>query len=280
LPCSAGWAADFAHSAAEPGLTRIELLDGELVGVRADNPSPFTLDGTNSWLVGRDPAWLVDPGPALGEHIEDLRTEIEARGGLGGIALTHDHPDHAQAVPAMRDRFPQAPVAGFRGAVDVRLADGTRFGPLEAMATPGHSPDHLSFAFDGLGLTGDAVLGQGSSLIIPYPGALAAYLKSLERLRERNFDVLAPGHGPPVFEVQAKLDEYIAHRLDRERRLLAALGRGRRTEAELLDDAWSDAPAALRPAAAATLAAHLDKLAEEGRLPDGVERPRVSLPDA
>jgi hypothetical protein len=80
-----------------------------------------------------------------------------------------------------------------------------------------------------------------------------------------------------VFDPRAKLDEYIEHRLDRERRLLGALERGRRTVSELLDDAWSDAPAALRPAAEATLAAHLDKLADEGRLPDGVERPEISL---
>ncbi len=111
-----------------------------------------------------------------------------------------------------------------------------------------------------MAFTGDAVLGQGSSLIIPYPGALAAYLESLERLRGRDFGVLAPGHGPPVFEVRAKLDEYLDHRRDREQRLVAALDRGRRSTAELLDDAWSDAPAALRPAATATLAAHLDKL--------------------
>jgi glyoxylase-like metal-dependent hydrolase (beta-lactamase superfamily II) len=102
-------------------------------------------------------------------------------------------------------------------------------------------------------------------------------LESLERLRAREFEVLAPGHGPPVSEVQAKLDEYLDHRRAREQRLLEALGRGRRSVDELLDDAWSDAPPALRPAAAATLAAHLDKLAEEGRLPDGVERPEISL---
>lgn len=131
-----------------------------------------------------------------------------------------------------------------------------------------------------MALTGDAVLGAGSSLIIPYPGALAAYLESLERLRRRGFQILAPGHGPPVFDVEAKLDEYIAHRRDRERRLLEALGRGRRTVADLLDDAWWDAPAALRPAAQATLAAHLDKLADEGRLPDGVERPEITLGQA
>jgi glyoxylase-like metal-dependent hydrolase (beta-lactamase superfamily II) len=219
----------------------------------------------------------VDPGPALEEHIAALAAEIEARGGLAGIALTHDHPDHAEGVPAIRGRFPVAPLAAARGDVTERLEEGAWFGPLVAIATPGHSADHLAFATQGVALTGDAVLGVGSSLIIPYPGALAAYLEGLERLRERDFDVLAPGHGPPVFEVRAKLDEYISHRLEREQRLLAALDRGRRSVDELLDDAWSDAPAALRPATEATLAAHLDKLEDEGRLPDGVERPQISL---
>lgn len=265
------WGADRA------GQTRIELLGGRIVGIRAENPSPFTLDGTNSWIVDRDPAWLVDPGPALSGHVEALSAEIEARGGLGGIVLTHDHPDHAEAVPAIRERFPAAPFAAAQGEVTERLEEGSWFGPLVAVATPGHSADHLAFAVDGAALTGDAVLGTGSSLIIPYPGALAAYLESLGRLRERGFEVLAPGHGPAVFEVAAKLEEYISHRLDREQRLLAALGRGRRSVAELLDDAWADAPAALRPAAEATLAAHLDKLADEGRLPGGVERPKISL---
>jgi glyoxylase-like metal-dependent hydrolase (beta-lactamase superfamily II) len=206
-----------------------------------------------------------------------LAAEIEARGGLGGIALTHDHPDHSDGVPAVRRRFPEAPLAAWRGEVDVRLGDGERFGPLEALATPGHSPDHLTFAIDGVALTGDTVLGEGSTLIIPCPGALTAYLESLERLRRHGFHTLAPGHGPPVFDPEAKLAEYISHRREREQRLLAALERGRRSVSELLDDAWADAPAALRPAAEATLAAHLDKLAEEGRLPEGVERPEISF---
>jgi glyoxylase-like metal-dependent hydrolase (beta-lactamase superfamily II) len=255
----------------------IELGTGDVAGIRAANPSPFTLEGTNSWLVGRDPAWLIDPGPALAEHLEALTAEIEARGGLGGTALTHDHPDHAEAVPEIRARFPDAPLGARRGAVDVRLEAGSQFGPFEVLATPGHSEDHLAFVYDDVAFTGDAVLGRGSSLIIPFPGALRAYLETLERLRERGFELLAPGHGPPVHDVQAKLDEYIAHRQDRERRLQAALEQGRRSVGELLDDAWSDAPAALRSAATATLAAHLDKLAEEGRLPEGVEWPEITL---
>jgi glyoxylase-like metal-dependent hydrolase (beta-lactamase superfamily II) len=203
--------------------------------------------------------------------------EIGARGGLGGVALTHDHPDHADAIPDVRQRFPGAPVAAVRGAVDVRLGEVSAFGPLEVAPTPGHSPDHVAFVAGEVLLSGDAVLGKGSSLITPYPGALASYLAALAGLRRRRFAVLAPGHGPAVSDVAAKLEEYISHRLEREQRLLAALAAGARTVEDLLAEAWSDAPAVLRPAAAATLAAHLDKLAEEGRLPDGVERPRLDF---
>ena len=256
-------------------MTRLELPGHDLVGIRAPNPGPFTLSGTNSWIVGRDPTWLVDPGPAAPEHVQALTAEIDHRGGLGGVALTHAHPDHTEALPAIRSRYPQARLAAARGAPEVLLGDGDRFGPLEAVGTPGHAADHLVFVTGRAGLTGDAVLGEGSVFIAPDPGALVGYLDALARLRERDLDVLCPGHGPPVFDVRAKLDEYIAHRLDRERRLLAALEQGRRTAGELLDEAWADVPPGLRPAAAVTLAAHLDKLADEGRLPADVERPRL-----
>src|SRR5262249_11686615 len=113
----------------------------------------------------------------------------------------------------------------------------------------------------------------GSVFVYPDPGALIGYLDGLRRLRARGFSLLLPGHGPVVEDPQAKLDEYLAHRLDRERRLVAALDDGLRSADQLLDRAWAGAAAELRPGAAVTLAAHLDKLAEEGRLPDGVERP-------
>ena len=259
-------------------MTRLELDEHDVVGIRASNPGPFSLTGTNSWVVGRDPAWLVDPGPALGEHLEALTAELEARGGLGGVALTHDHADHAEAVPALRERFPRTPVGAARGPIDVRLADGVVFGPLRTVATPGHAPDHLAFVSGEIGFTGDAVLGEGSVFIAPDPGALSGYLDALEGLRELELALLCPGHGPVVRDPAAKLGEYIAHRLDRERRLLVALGAGRRSVPELLDAVWGDAPAALRPAATVTLAAHLDKLADEGRLPDGVQRPEGWVP--
>jgi glyoxylase-like metal-dependent hydrolase (beta-lactamase superfamily II) len=246
----------------------------DIIGITAANPGPFTLSGTNSWIVER---WLVDPGPAIAEHIEALVAELARRGGPAAIVLTHDHPDHAQALPEIRARFPDAPVAAFRGEADIRLADGSRCGPLTAVHTPGHAPDHLAFVTGAIALTGDAVLGEGSVFIFPDPGALAGYLRGLEKLKACSLETLCPGHGPLVTDAGAKLDEYIAHRLERERRLVGALEAGRRGVDELLAEVWDDAPSALRPAAAVTLAAHLDKLAEEGRLPDGVQRPKLSL---
>jgi glyoxylase-like metal-dependent hydrolase (beta-lactamase superfamily II) len=237
--------------------------------VRAGNPGPFTLTGTNTWIVGRDPCWIVDPGPALDAHVAAVLGEARARGGVGGIALTHDHGDHAGAVPAVRAAT-GAPVGAARGDVDAVLADGDAFGPLRVVATPGHAPDHLAFVAGAVVFTGDAVLGEGSVFVI---GRLAEYLTALERLREAGPDLLCPGHGPPVEDPDAKLAEYVAHRLDRERRLVAALGDGLRSVDALLERVWDDAPVALRPAAAVTLGAHLEKLAGEGRLPDGVERP-------
>ena len=254
-------------------MTRLEVPESDIVGIRAANPGPFTLSGTNSWIVGRDPAWLVDPGPALEDHLDALADELDRRGGLGGIALTHDHVDHSEAVPYLQTRHPGVPLAAARGETQISLGDGVHFGPFEALATPGHAPDHMSFIVGSVALTGDAVLGEGSVFIAPGPRALSGYLEGLGRLRERRPGVILPGHGPVVEDPDAKVAEYVAHRLDRERRLLAALDAGKRTVDELLDEAWSDAPAILRPAAAVTLAAHLDKLDDEGRLPEGVERP-------
>jgi glyoxylase-like metal-dependent hydrolase (beta-lactamase superfamily II) len=180
-------------------------------------------------------------------------------------------------VRGLVERAGRVPVAAAAsGAADVRLADGESFGPLEAIATPGHAPDHLAFRAGRVLFSGDAVLGHGSVYVAPDPGALRGYLDALERLIALELDLICPGHGPPVTEPRAKLTEYRDHRLDRERRLVEALGDGLRGIEELLDRAWFDVPSALRGAAAVTLAAHLDKLAEEGRMPADVDR--ASLP--
>ncbi|MGI8512682.1 MAG: MBL fold metallo-hydrolase, partial [Solirubrobacteraceae bacterium] len=207
----------------------------DVTRVRAENPGPFTLDGTNSWVLGRDPAWVVDPGPALPGHLDAIAREAASRGGLAGIALTHDHADHAEGLGGLLERTGAVPVAAARGARDVALAGGEAFGPLRALATPGHAPDHLAFVAGLVVFTGDAVLGVGSVFIAPAPGAMAGYLQGLDRLRALELDVLCPGHGPVVSDPHAKLDEYVAHRLDRERRLLAALAAGLRDEHALLD---------------------------------------------
>jgi glyoxylase-like metal-dependent hydrolase (beta-lactamase superfamily II) len=222
----------------------------DVIRVRADNPSPLTLDGTNSYVVG---SFVVDPGPALPAHLDAIRRA--ANDSIEGVVLTHSHFDHSEAANLF-----DAPVTLPR--------DGEEVGPFVALGTPGHSPDSVCLLMGRVCFTGDTVLGEGSVFIAPGEGSLSAYLDSLSRLRSLDLEVLCPGHGPYVWDPAAKLDEYISHRLDRERRLLEALESGLRTEDELLDAAWPEVPAELRPAAALTLAAHLEKLREEGRLPE------------
>jgi glyoxylase-like metal-dependent hydrolase (beta-lactamase superfamily II) len=230
-----------------------------VVRVRANNPSALTLEGTNTYVVG---SWVVDPGPADPDHIDAV--ERAAAGGIEGIVLTHGHADHSEAAKPLAQRAGGLPVT--------RPSDGEEVGPFRALATPGHSPDHVCLVVGRLCFTGDTVLGEGSVFIAPGEGSLSAYLDSLRRLRELDLEVLCPGHGPYVRDPRAKLDEYIAHRLDRERGLVEALDAGLRTRDELLDRAWPDAPEELRPAAALSLQAHLEKLGEEGRLPEGVDQ--------
>jgi glyoxylase-like metal-dependent hydrolase (beta-lactamase superfamily II) len=228
-----------------------------VVRVRADNPSPITLGGTNTYVVE---GWVVDPGPADDGH---LAAVLEAAGGeLGGIVLTHAHADHAEGAPALAERAGGAPI--------VTPRDGLEIGPFRAIATPGHSPDSVCLLRGPVCFTGDTVLGEGSVFITPGRGSLAAYLDSLRKLRALELDWICPGHGPFVTDPGAKIDEYLEHRLDRERRLVAALDRGARTDDELLDAAWSEVTGELRPVARITLQAHLEKLRDEQRLPPEV----------
>jgi glyoxylase-like metal-dependent hydrolase (beta-lactamase superfamily II) len=220
-----------------------------VVRVRAPNPSPLTLDGTNTYVVG---GWVVDPGPADEGHLEAVRAA--AKDGIEGVVLTHSHADHSEGAELL-------------GAPVTLPAGGDEVGPFTAVATPGHSPDSVSLLHGRICFCGDTVLGVGSVFIDPWEGSLSAYMDSLRRLLDLDLEVICPGHGPYVYDPRAKLEEYIEHRTDRERRLVAALGSGLSERDELLDEVWSDAPDELRPAAALTLQAHLDKLREEGRLP-------------
>ncbi|MGH2742333.1 MAG: MBL fold metallo-hydrolase [Thermoleophilaceae bacterium] len=231
-----------------------------VVRVRAPNPSALTLDGTNTYVVG---TWVVDPGPGDRGHLDAVRHA--AVDGIEGVVLTHGHADHAEGAAEL-------------GAPVTLPGEGETVGPFRALATPGHSPDSVCLVAGGVCFTGDTVLGSGSVFIAPGEGSLSAYLDSLRRLRGLELEVLCPGHGPYVWDPAAKLDEYVSHRLARERLLVEALEAGLRSRDELLDSAWSDAPPELREFAALSLASHLEKLAEEGRLPESFQFPPTPRP--
>jgi glyoxylase-like metal-dependent hydrolase (beta-lactamase superfamily II) len=236
----------------------VERLPTGVVRVRADNPSPMTLDGTNTYVIA---GWVIDPGPDDEAH---LRAVLEAAGGaIEAIVLTHDHFDHAAGA---------AGLAELAGGVRVHHPGaGDDAGPFEVVPTPGHSRDSVCLIHERICFSGDTVLGEGSVFVPADGGGLSAYLAALEHLRERELDVICPGHGPIVWDARERIGQYIEHRLERERKVLAAIEAGARTDDEILDRAWADTPIAtvpvLRAAAATTLQAHLDKLREEGRLP-------------
>ncbi len=227
-----------------------------VVRVRAPNPSPMTLDGTNTYAVA---GWVIDPGPNDSGH---LGAVLDAAGGtLEGVVLTHTHPDHSEGAE---------PLAALAGGVPVVLpGEGDTVGPFTAIATPGHAPDHVCLLLGDVCFAGDLVMGVGSVFIGGGEGSLSAYLDSLRRVRALDVEIIAPGHGPYVRDPAAKIDEYVAHRLHREQLLLDALAAGARTDDALLDHAWQDVGPELRFAAKLTMRAHLAKLAEEGRLPSG-----------
>ncbi len=230
-----------------------DLADHGVTRIRAENAGPLTLSGTNTWIVG---GWIIDPGPRIEAHQDAVAAAIGDR--AEGIAITHDHSDHTEGLDALLARIGDVPVVSARAG----MADGDVAGPLRALAIPGHSDDSLAFVAGRVAFTGDAVLGEGSVFVA---SNLAGYLDGLRRLRALDLAVLCPGHGDPVWDPRAKLDGYLEHRLDRERRLVAALDRGLRDEEDLLDAAWDDAPPELRPFAAHSLRAHLEKLRAEGR---------------
>lgn len=227
----------------------------------AHNPGPMTLEGTNTYLVGRDPTVVIDPGPDDPAHLAAVRRAAEARGGIGTVLLTHAHGDHSDGVEAL-------------GIEPAHPSDGEVVAGLTAIATPGHAAEHLSFLLPAEGggsacFCGDLILGQGSTIVGPRElgGSLRDYMDSLRRLQGLDLKVLYPGHGPEVDDPQAKIAEYIAHRQEREDRLVAAIERGKRSRAALLAEVWDDVPEELRGAAAIAMQAHLEKLDDEGRLP-------------
>jgi glyoxylase-like metal-dependent hydrolase (beta-lactamase superfamily II) len=235
--------------------------------VLAPNPSVYTLEGTNTWIVGNGPTFVIDPGPDMPEHLADVAREA---GSVGAVLVTHDHPDHAPgAIPFAR--LVDAPVYAYRLAGAARLSAGQRVraGDLELITvhTPGHTSDHVAFFEPGSGalFTGDAVLGRGTSFIDPPGGDLVQYLRSLRRLLDLDARSIYPGHGPAVLHAREKLTEYLAHRQEREAQVLSALADGPRTISEMVEEIYADQPEDVHPLAARSVLAHLRKLADEGR---------------
>ncbi|MBV9773377.1 MAG: MBL fold metallo-hydrolase [Gemmatimonadetes bacterium] len=224
-------------------MTDVAVADDALRVVLAPNPSPMTLDGTRTYVVGRSRPVVIDPGPALDGHLAAIETAL---GGvcLGAIVLTHGHADHSAAVPELARRT-GAPVLMGRGALRAGLPASavTRWiahgdvvesdaGPLRAIATPGHAPEHLAFhwsqgAEGGAVFVGDHLMGVGdTTLVAPPEGDLADYLESLERIRAAGAGTLYPAHGPPITDAEAALDRYAEHRRVRIEQVYDALRKG------------------------------------------------------
>jgi glyoxylase-like metal-dependent hydrolase (beta-lactamase superfamily II) len=235
----------------------------EILRIVAPNPGPMTHEGTNTYLYGSNPCAVIDPGPDVAPHLEAVVAAAGSRGGVGLVLLTHGHGDHAagaERLAALAGRDPQPPV--------IPPGEGEEHGGLRSIATPGHAADHVCFlTADHVCFSGDLVLGEGSTFVPPDGGSLGAYMDSLRRLQAEPLELICPGHGPWIEDPAGKLAEYVEHREMRERRLLAALGRGERSRKALLAEVWDDVPEELRGVAAVVMEAHLQKLDAEGRLP-------------
>lgn len=240
-----------------------------VVRVLAPNPGVYTLEGTNTWVVGRDPSIVIDPGPEIASHLDEI---ARTAGRVAAVLVTHDHEDHAPGAMALAELV-RAPLYAFRLKGAERLRDGQRFAAAEGVEliaehTPGHSSDHVVFFAPGERalFTGDAVLGRGTSFIDSPDGDLAQYLRSLRRMQELAPRTIYPGHGPIVLDARAKLAEYLAHREERERQMLELLGGGPRTIAGMVATVYAEYPAEVHALAARSVLAHLLKLEGEGRV--------------
>ncbi|MER7762539.1 MBL fold metallo-hydrolase [Streptomyces sp. NPDC097619] len=278
-------------AAALPGQPRGTVVSGpataRAVNVLAPNPSAMTLDGTNTWLVSEpdsDLAVVVDPGPLHEGHLREVVATAEKAGKrIALTVLTHGHPDHAEGAA----RF--AELTGTRvraldpalrlgdeglGAGDVITVGGLE---MRVVPTPGHTADSLCFHLpaDRAVLTGDTVLGRGTTVVAHPDGRLGEYLESLRRLRSLTVDdgvrTVLPGHGPVLDDAQGAVEYYLAHRAARLAQVETAVENGFRTPSEVVAHVYADVDRSLWPAAEWSVRAQLEYLREHGLIPDGGE---------
>jgi glyoxylase-like metal-dependent hydrolase (beta-lactamase superfamily II) len=238
--------------------------------ITAPNPGPFTLSGTRTYLLGE--STVIDPGPAIDSHIDAIRAAMPA---LRTILLTHRHEDHAPAAVSLK-RATGARIIAPRGVLDDAIVDQRIAGgdslliegeALQVIATPGHTSEHVCFLTSARDLfTGDTVLGEGTTTIFPPDGSMRDYIDSLRVLLTHKPKRIFPGHGPTRDDACAVIEQYIAHRLDREQQVLDSLAAGARSAAAIRERIYPDLDPRLRGAAEIQINAHLDKLRDEERV--------------
>lgn len=258
--------------------------------VRADNAASMTLDGTRSYVLGRERVVVIDPGPDDPAQLETIVGAVAGRP-VAAILLTHAHADHSAGVEAAATRFGALPAGSAEtlsrlGLAGRALADGETMtlevggdgtgvveSTITALHTPGHSADHVCYLTrPGRRLfTGDLVLGEGSSAILHPDGSVADCLASLVRLLALRPLLLLPGHGPPVEDAVRKLETYRRHRLEREDQVRAALATGAGTVPEIRRIVYGELPEDLVWAADASVAAHLAALTARGEQVPGYD---------
>ncbi len=248
--------------------------------VLAPNPGAMTGPGTNTYLVGIDEVVVVDPGIDDESHLDAIVGAGSGR--IRWIVCTHTHPDHAPGAAPLKERT-GAEVLAYESrdalTVDGELRDGDKIESTEfrltAVHTPGHASNHLCYLLDSerLLFSGDHIM-QGSTVVIAPPdGDMAAYLASLERVRGLRLRAIAPGHGQVIEDPRAAIDEYLAHRREREQQVLGALRAGDTTVAAIVERLYVGLIDELVPRARQSVHAHLRKLAAEGQVAtDDVDR--------
>ena len=245
--------------------------------ILAPNPSIMTGPGTNTIVLGGgdEGAMVIDPAVDDSAYLDAIIQAGAERGGIRRILITHGHPDHIGGAEALRKRLGVSIYAYNRQGVpfaDEEVAVGTTFSvgddTLQALHTPGHRFDHLSILFEKQRtlFAGDLISGITTNVIAPPEGDMLDYLNSLKRLQEVEISEIVPAHGPTITEAQAKISEYIEHRMLREQQVIQALEvlPPGVTIAEMVPQIYTDVDPKLHAIAAWSVEAHLIKLEREG----------------